>query len=135
MNILRFYGGCACERPIGQSSRAIKKEVDFMSTSENQRDAQIGKSETYCKGYAIENGPSRDLFLKAFDLAYAKPTPLEAAFTLHNNSKVYVRLARIEHEAGSGHSFNFKGISGETTCSGYYNAKSRKGYVHIAQNR
>ena len=111
------------------------------------------------KGYDIVNGPSRESLVDAFKYAYDKQSRVNVAFHVAvgytgkpgDPTTGYVRMhikdiriARIEHEDGSGTSFNLDGycyadlesVSSAATYKrynfkAYYNAKSRKGYIEF----
>lgn len=99
------------------------------------------------QGYRILNGPNKDRLIDAFKYAYDKPfgclLPLEfdVEFDVDTTKTqaCQFHVISIEHEDGSGHSFNIKGSClipklaatdlHRTFYTGYYNASTRKGWV------
>lgn len=103
------------------------------------------------KSYRILNGPNTDRLVDAFKYAYDKPfgclLPLEFEVEFDvDTTKTQIcpfHVTSIEHEDGSGHSFNIKGSClipslaetdlYKTVYTGYYNASTRKGWVKFFQ--
>ena len=108
--------------------------------------------------YEIMNGPSRDTLFDACKYAYAENANVAIDFVVATGytmpkghpGRAYIPMrltdivvAGIEHEDGSGESFNLHGycradlrISGSTTYSNYYfrsyyNVKSRTGTINF----
>ena len=109
--------------------------------------------------YEIVNGPSRDTLFDACKYAYAENAKVTidfvaaAGYTMPKGhpGRAYIPMkltdiviAGIEHEDGSGESFNLHGYchanllisAGSTTCSNYrfrsyYNAKHRTGTINF----
>lgn len=76
------------------------------------------------KLYQIENGPSRDRLVDAFKYAYDKDARVDIHFDValgytaprDDPKSVYIpaymghtRIVALEHESGSGHSYNLRG--------------------------
>lgn len=112
------------------------------------------------RSYEIMNGPSRDTLFDACKYAYAENAKVTIDFVVaagHTMPKGHpgrayipmkltdILIASIEHEDGSGDSFNLRGycradlrISGSTTYSnyhfrGYYNTKNRTGTISFCK--
>ena len=112
--------------------------------------------------FNIENGPSRDTLFDSCKYAYSEGAnvPVEFSVALRylappdDPGSSYVRMdiediriIEIQHEDGSGHSFNLKGfcnadtktISGQPNnleqyrFKAYYNSKSRKGTISFSR--
>lgn len=106
------------------------------------------------KNYNIENGPNADKLIDAFKYAYDDSSNVRAQFTITEKplgalklpcdlAECEVRIKSLEHEDGSGHSFNIEGsfdkvLSGtiglsfrELRFKGYYNAHIRKGHIEV----
>ena len=112
------------------------------------------------RSYDIVNGPSRDMLFDAFKYAYDKNAAVTVQFDIalgyvNSNSGIgYYRMKSkdfkivgIEHEDGSGFSFNLRGYCSADTrfrardvveyttykFKAYYNAKTRKGYIALTE--
>ncbi len=116
------------------------------------------------KLYQIEDGPSRDRLIDAFKYAYDKRGRIEIHFDVaigytglrEDPKTVYIsadmdrlRILRLEHEDGSGRSFNIYGTcrANLTRLDGfatkmdmetyrfvaYYNAANRKGTIRFSE--
>lgn len=103
------------------------------------------------RGFNIEDGPGRDLLFDAAKYAHDRGTVIPVAFSVATgcteDHAAYIKLpmtdVRIEgvaHEDGSGWSFNLTGhakvaFGSEAALdykfSAYYNAKTRRGYIHF----
>lgn len=108
--------------------------------------------------YDIVNGPNKDTLFDACKYAYAKNSDITVDFAVAAGytapvsshqaayipmSVIDIRICGIEHEDGSGESFNLKGYcSANLSSSGergavyksygfvaYYNTKKRKGWI------
>lgn len=103
--------------------------------------------------FNIINGPSSSRLIDALEYAYNKENPHQVIFSMkeHDESQPEkdgileqrkVTVTAIEHEDGSGNSFLFKGHMGILPLpytgrfstlykiSGWYNAKTHKGYIN-----
>ena len=112
------------------------------------------------KNYDIVSGPSRDMLFDAFKYAYDKTAIVQVQFDIAigysntNSGMGYYKMkskdfkiVSIEHEDGSGYSFNLRGYCSADTrfrardaveyatykFKAYYNAKTRKGYITLTE--
>ena len=104
--------------------------------------------------FNIVNGPSRDTLIDAFKYAYSRDGIVSAKFEIAlkppaNHLKIRSKdfiITEIQHEDGSGHSFNIGGfckadmnpLVGIKTYknysfTAYYNAKTRKGLITLTK--
>ena len=121
------------------------------------------KSATNC--YSIINGPSKSVLFDSCQYAYSKDVKVHINFAIpqgyssHSNDaiKLYlpmqitdIVITGIQHEDGSGESFNLEGyckvdidyhIRNDGVCryqyrrfTAYYNSKSRKGTITLIAN-
>lgn len=121
------------------------------------------KSVTNC--YSIINGPSKSVLFDSCQYAYSKDVKVHINFAIpqgysnHSNdaTKLYlpmqitdIVITGIQHEDGSGESFNLEGyckvdidyhIRNDGVCryqyrrfTAYYNSKSRKGTFTLVSN-
>lgn len=112
---------------------------------------------TIDKGYDIINGPGRDALFDAFKYAYDKTSVISVNFVVAiSNIKTRsgesfkiktkgFKISSLEHEDGSGYSFNLQGYCEADTRLGsqvhyeqynfkaYYNAKTRKGFITLTK--
>lgn len=114
-----------------------------------------------CKRFDIVSGPNKDDLVKAFKDAFDKKTETDQVkfdialgYIGTNNGKAYTnmkskdfKVTGIEHEDGSGHSFNLKGYCSADIRFGvrdaviyqpykfeaYYNAETKKGYITLTK--
>jgi hypothetical protein len=68
----------------------------------------------------IINGPNKESLMKSFG------NRLKVTVTLDGNKKVQMLINTLQHEDGSGNSFNFIAMDGAT---GYYNARTKHGLI------
>lgn len=75
----------------------------------------------------ITDGPTKEGLIKAF------ADRQKVKISLENGTRVQsIVINRLEHEDGSGFSFNFTTTSG---ASGYYDTRKRKGYINPPQKK
>lgn len=120
------------------------------------------KTETKEKYYDIVSGPNKDMLFDACKYAYSKTAKLTVEFavaigyTMPNNhpgcayiamSITDIKIVSIEHEDGSGESFNLRGyckadlnsLGGSNVTyksyrfKAYYNSKNRKGCITLIE--
>ena len=102
---------------------------------------------------SIANGPSRDRIFDSMKYLEGGRSPLRVAFevstfsgigtpiSIQGEEELCVTICAIEHEDGSGNSFNLRGtiISGGHKSGhefrAYYNTRSRKGKMVIDSNK
>lgn len=125
-----------------------------MNTSANSK-----KSSTEKRIFNISNGPGRDILFDAFKYAYNNKVEIPASFAIEGNeisSITKLRIQSIEHEDGSGESFNLFGtchvnfdadvdhsdvelktgsFGSYASCSfqAYYSVRNRKGTISFYQ--
>ena len=82
----------------------------------------------------IIDGPGVSELMAGFQFAYDKEQPRVCKFTLRNARTVfYAKIAGLEHEDGSGTSFNLEAyVDGKFTDHFYYNARTRQGSIPAA---
>ena len=89
------------------------------------------------KSYEIVSGPSKDRLFDACKYLSHGQSPIEVSFCVSIGNVTDVRIQEIQHEDGSGESFNISGVAKPpyereiVRFNGYYNAKSRKGIVNF----
>ncbi len=114
--------------------------------------------DTNSKSFDIINGPGRDVLFDAFKYAYDKNSVISTSFTValsgiktrsgecfQIKTKDY-KITSIEHEDGSGQSFNIRGYCSADIRLGakeqiyewykftaYYNARTRMGYISLTK--
>ncbi|MBR3164445.1 hypothetical protein IKF15_04075 [Candidatus Saccharibacteria bacterium] len=93
------------------------------------------KTVTYKQLQTIVEGPSRDRIYDACKYAFDLGTEMRATFKSDRNENLVITIVGIEHEDGSGNSFNIKGHLRRPRhsypCRLYYNAKRRSGSINI----
>ena len=113
------------------------------------------------KSFEIINGPSRDTLFDAVKYAFDKSAIIPIQFDVTSNRAIVesgqdynsstrakdLEIVYIEHEDGSGHSFNIYGrcsidakfnsgyrvIYERYKFRAYYNAKTRKGFICLVE--
>ena len=114
------------------------------------------------RSFDIVAGPNRDMLFDACKYAYSKSVRIPVDFTVaigytmpkHHPGCAYVpmfvsdiKIIGIEHEDGSGESFNLRGyckadadstVGSAATCKlynfkAYYNTKSRSGHIKFSK--
>lgn len=110
---------------------------------------------SHSNSFNIENGPNLDKLVDAFKYAYDDSTKVTISFMIRNKpltdakttndlaSCEIDRICSIEHEDGSGQSFNIQGLVKRVSIGdprstltnlrfrAYYNTRSRKGYIEL----
>ena len=104
----------------------------------------------------IVNGPNRDRLIDAFKYAYdeerltpgfaiyvGKTVDMDGTERIITNKITDITISSLQHESGSGDTFNFDGwcsvalyFGGKEkkyTFSGYYNARTRKGVMNFKE--
>ena len=106
--------------------------------------------EVKSRSYDIVGGPNRDLLFDACKYAHSRGVDIPVVFSIINSSVLTsimnIRINGIEHEDGSGESFNLHGYcesdvnhrGGIPVFKSYgfkawYNSKSRKGYITLTE--
>ncbi len=92
----------------------------------------------------IIKGPSTHVFIDAFKYAYDKDNAHTVRLTLAkrngSRSEVRIMVTAIQHEDGSGGSFNYKGVAliphphkRSVTVTGYYDSKRSEGFMDFGE--
>lgn len=118
----------------------------------NNASTQNNPAVNYWEDLPVQNitaGPSKMDFMMSYIYAFQdrenKRDSFKVCFTADDGKKYTVTVEAQGHEDGSGESFNFfgkvhrrsetivKGFEMKIPCWGYYNTKTRKGWLCVAE--
>ncbi len=103
---------------------------DFVNAFSYAYDGEIGKSLCQLKIESEENGNRTQVNVRLCEIQHV--------VTISGKTKM--SITELQHEDGSGHSFNFKGwysapnLDKAVPCEGYYNADNRTGWLRTTLN-